>query len=91
MTFSHVAAHWTQPDVVGSCPKKKLQLAAFFVGIDGYNSGTVEQIGTEVDCVNGAPTHYAWYEMYPAPPVILDCTVDGGDTITAAVTYNSGT
>src|SRR5262249_10307797 len=46
--------------------------ASFWVGIDGFSSNTVEQIGTDSDCVslNGRttsdPTYYAWFEFYPA-------------------------
>ena len=44
--------------------------AAFWTGIDGWTSSTVEQIGTDSDCVspNGTPgtaTYYAWFEFYP--------------------------
>jgi len=90
-TFSHVSADWIQPTIApGACAKEKLQLAAFFVGIDGYNSNSVEQIGTDSDCFNGNPIYYAWYEMYPAPVTVLNCAVQGGDSIHADVQYNSG-
>jgi hypothetical protein len=91
-TFSQAEADWTQPTVApGSCPKQKLQLGAFFVGIDGFGSSSVEQVGTEADCISGNPVYYAWYEMYPAPLVILGCAVKAGDAIHGGVEYNSGT
>jgi hypothetical protein len=94
MTFSDVKAAWLQPSVVpGSCPTRKLQLAAFFVGIDGDKSNTVEQIGTEADCVNGSATYFAWYEMYPAGAVIVDTSlypVAGGDSLSGEVSFGSG-
>jgi Peptidase A4 family len=95
MTFRDVSGSWTQPNVV-SCPKKKTTLAAFFVGIDGGipSSTSVEQIGTEADCLGGVVTHFAWYEMYPAPPVNLSTTnypVHPGDVLSAEVSYDSGT
>ncbi len=40
--------------------------ASFWVGLDGFNSSSVEQIGTDSDCNNGVPTYYAWSEMYPS-------------------------
>jgi hypothetical protein len=59
------------------------------VGIDGYNSNTVEQTGTDSDCQNGSPTYYAWYEFYPHPSFIINTvTVKPGDTMMAEVVYN---
>ena len=65
-----------------------------WVGIDGDNSNTVEQIGTEQDCVTSAngevQSNYAWYEMYPKYPVNLDANkypVKANDVMTAEVAY----
>jgi hypothetical protein len=63
--------------------------AAFWVGIDGYSSSSVEQLGTDSDCNGKTPSYYAWYEMYPANPVTISMTIKPGNTITASVTYNS--
>src|ERR1700733_13746046 len=49
----------------GTCSRGD-QYAAFWVGLDGYNSTTVEQTGSEVDCIGRTAQYYAWYEMYPA-------------------------
>src|SRR5580698_7539684 len=49
--------------------------AAFWVGLDGYNSTSVEQLGTDSDCNGSTPSYYAWYEMYPNPSVDLPNTV----------------
>jgi hypothetical protein len=91
-TFTHAQGDWTQPAVApGSCPKEKTQLSSFFVGIDGYNSSSVEQIGTEADCIKGSPFYYAWYEMYPAPQVVLTgCALAPGVPVHAEVSYVSG-
>ncbi len=40
-------------------------LAAFWVGIDGYSSGSVEQDGTLVECYRDVAYYYTWWEMYP--------------------------
>jgi Peptidase A4 family len=96
-TFQTATGSWTQPSDI-TCGHKPT-FAAFFVGIDGYtladpNTTSVEQIGTDVDCFHGVATHYAWYEMYPDPPVNLDTgayPVSAGDELTATVHYNSGT
>lgn len=84
--FTDVAGSWTQPAV--SCPSRQTQAASFWVGLDGYNSSTVEQIGTDSDCSSGKPQYYAWYEVYPAASATLSSSsypVSPGDTLTASV------
>ncbi|MFZ0248890.1 MAG: G1 family glutamic endopeptidase [Acidimicrobiales bacterium] len=65
--------------------------SAFWVGLDGYNSTSVEQLGTDSDCDSGSPSYYAWYEMYPNPSVTLPSQypVQPGDHLTALVSANS--
>src|SRR5690348_9978691 len=46
--FTEARAAWTQP--VASCPSAGRKYASFWVGLDGYNSNSVEQIGTDSDC-----------------------------------------
>lgn len=90
-SFTTVGGSWGQP--TATCTRGKTTYASFWVGIDGYSSSSVEQIGTEADCVHGKPSYYAWYEMYPAAPVNLDTTtypVSPGDTITASVDSSTG-
>jgi hypothetical protein len=63
--------------------------AAFWVGLDGYTSSTVEQIGTLTDCSGKKPFYYAWYEFYPQGMVpIATLTVEPGDHISAWVVYH---
>lgn len=61
-----------------------------WVGIDGYNDGTVEQTGTEQDCINGQSSYYAWFEMYPKPSYKVNLNVKAGDTVSAEVKYTGG-
>lgn len=61
-----------------------------WVGLDGYTSPTVEQIGTYAQCSGGTPSYFAFYEMYPQPAVSLS-GVSPGDSITASVYYSSST
>src|SRR3989442_400739 len=63
--------------------------SSVWVGIDGYQSNSVEQIGTEQDIINGQPVYSAWYEMYPKWSVNLPMTIHAGDSISASVTYVS--
>ncbi len=83
-TYTSVASSWTEP--TGTC-KSGSQYSSFWVGLDGYNSNTVEQTGTDVDCAGRTPQYYAWYEIYPAASVEINQTVRPGDKISASVTY----
>ena len=83
-TYTSVSASWTQP--AGTCSRGD-QYAAFWVGLDGYNSNSVEQTGSEVDCIGRTARYYAWYEMYPNASVTYPNTVRAGDHFTASVTY----
>jgi hypothetical protein len=87
-TYTSVSASWIQP--TGTCSSGD-QYAAFWVGLDGYSSDTVEQTGSEVDCDGRTPEYYAWYEAYPAASMDYTNTVKAGDHFTATVTYVSGT
>lgn len=85
--FTDVAGSWVEPTV--TCSSQKAQYAAFWVGIDGYSSSSVEQIGTDSDCTGRSrPSYYAWYEMYPADSVELSTSqypVSAGDSLSASV------
>src|SRR5580693_5531538 len=83
-TYTSVSASWTQP--AGKCSSGD-QYAAFWVGLDGYTSSSVEQTGSEVDCVGRTAEYYAWYEMYPGPSENYSNTVRAGDHFNASVTY----
>jgi Peptidase A4 family len=86
-TFTDVQGTWVQP--TATCPSRKAQYSSFWVGIDGYNSGTVEQIGTDADCARrNTPVYYAWYEMFPNPPVNLSMTISPGNTISAEISVS---
>ena len=62
--------------------------SASWVGIDGFSSGTVEQIGTEQEWVGRSQQNYAWFEMYPSGAYeIVGFPVNVGDLITASVHY----
>jgi hypothetical protein len=86
-TYTTVSASWTQP--AGTCSSGDTY-AAFWIGIDGYSSSTVEQTGTGVDCVGRTAEYYAWYEMYPGPSENYSNTVKAGDHFTATVTWLGG-
>jgi hypothetical protein len=104
-TFNSVSSSWTEPTV--NCSNSDASLtsllgfssllggpgaaSAFWVGLDGYTSSSVEQLGTDSDCDSGTPTYDAWYEMYPNPSVTLPSQypVQPGDQMSASVAANS--
>jgi hypothetical protein len=67
------------------------------VGIDGYEATKVEQLGTDADCVNGAATYSAWYEMWGDTAVgdglqiVIPNAVDPGDVVSASVSFSGTT
>jgi len=80
-----VFGSWIVPVVV---PANNDTYSAFWIGIDGYTSPTVEQIGTAHDFVGGAARHYAWFEMYPGPSYLIGgFPLNPGDVISASVKY----
>lgn len=84
-----VEASWNVPAV--DCSLSSGDYAsAFWVGIDGISSESVEQIGTESDCIGGVPQYYAWYEVFPEDSVNLDIEISPGDEVTARVEHMSG-
>jgi hypothetical protein len=83
-TYTSVSASWVVP--AGICTSAT-RYSSFWVGLDGYNSSSVEQTGTDTDCVHGTPRYYGWYEMYPAASYSFGGTVKAGDNITASVLY----
>jgi len=84
--FKSVSASWTEPKA--TCNGTKY--AAFWVGLDGFTSDSVEQTGSDSDCDGKTPDYYGWYEMYPADPVYYTNPVKPGDAMSASVTF-SGT
>jgi len=86
--YNKVTGSWTQPK--GTCGSTT-SLAVFWVGIDGFKSGTVEQDGTLIQCQGGQATYFSWWEMFPSNSVqVVSSAVQPGDKITSSVT-RSGT
>ncbi len=80
--FRNVSARFTVPSV--SCPEPNMN-ASFWVGPDGFDSPTVEQIGVEALCRDGVARYSAWRQAYPAPSQPLDLVVLAGHEIVARV------
>lgn len=88
-TYSMVSASWVQPAV--TCPVKEDAIVVFWVGLDGFNTSTVEQDGTMAWCFNGTVTYYSWWEMFPTNNIqTVGSTVAPGDKIAASVVFAAG-
>ena len=88
--FNFVHTEFIQPSI--TCKGQKFTDQSQWVGLDGFNSNTVEQDGTNAYC--GGPDHMtpqyrAWYEMFPAVSVNV-FAVHPGDVIDAQVTFSHG-
>lgn len=83
-SVTYVTSSWVVPSVAGLCSGTPEGYAAFWTGIDGWTSNTVEQIGTDSDCVNlagtktAAPTYYAWFEFYPQDAYLIGSYTSSG-------------
>ena len=105
-SVTSVTGSWVVPALAaGSCSKKTAaEYSSFWIGIDGWTSSTVEQIGTDSDCSSGTPVYYAWYEFYPlnsfyacpstpphsrTPPPCPLMNLTPGDVMSATVTNNA--
>jgi hypothetical protein len=85
-SFTLAVGSWVVP--TATCTSGDLY-ASFWVGIDGYSSSSVEQTGTDSDCVGKNPSYYAWYEFYPNPSFeISSLAIKPGDHMAAKVAYN---
>ena len=86
--FTSVTATWIQPAVPvdGSQDTD----AAFWVGLDGDGTATVEQIGTEGYSESGVVGYDVWWEMYPGDSYAINMAISPGDSFTAGVTSNGG-
>jgi hypothetical protein len=86
-----VRGTWVEPRIVCNRPQSS---AAFWVGIGGAEraSGALEQIGTSADCAgNALPSHSAWYQLFPDPPIDLSIAINPGDIVSAKVSVRGKT
>ncbi len=87
VAFSDVTGTWVEPKA--TCTSGRRDASAFWVGLGGYSdsASALEQLGTAAECTGSTAkaTHYAWWELVPAPAVKIPLKINAGDTITAAV------
>ena len=82
-----VTASWREPAV--RCAAHETSDSAFWIGLDGYGSSSVEQTGTQAGCSDGRAFYAAWTEFYPAPSTNLSYPLGPGDSMHGTVTYLS--
>jgi hypothetical protein len=89
-SVTSVSGSWIVPTVsaIASTPTA---YSAFWVGIDGFTSSTVEQTGTLSYTVNGVvQSPYAWFEFYPNPMYQIITATITGTNIPVAATVTPG-
>jgi len=85
--FTSVQGSWIVSAV--DCTKTPNTDSSEWVGIDGWTSNTVEQTGTDADCIGKTPYYYVWYEFYPLNTVVINSvSIAPGDKFSASVTYD---
>jgi hypothetical protein len=85
--FTQVQGSWTVSAV--DCTETPNTYSSEWVGIDGWSSNTVEQTGTDADCIGETPYYYVWYEFYPLNTIVIkDVSIAPGDNFSASVVYD---
>ena len=94
-SLRYAGAQFTIPSV--NCADSTIGTSGYafvadWVGLDGLTNSTVEQTGVNGYCTSTSSpaAYYAWYEMYPLPPVTFT-GVSPGDAIKADVYFNGST
>lgn len=85
--FTYVQGSWRVSAV--DCTQTPNSFSSEWVGIDGWSSDTVEQTGTDADCIGKNPFYYVWYEFYPVDTIVIsDVSITPGDRFSAWVSYD---
>ena len=88
-SVQNVTGSWFVPSVV--CSQTPSSVSASWIGIDGWSSSTVEQIGTVSECSGTSASYYSWYEFYPQEYMVsISGHTQAGDTINAQVSTSDG-
>lgn len=89
VAYQKVTGRWTVPQV--SCSPGETSDAGIWVGMSNNKTNTslLAQLGTDSGCLDGSPLYSMWWEMFPAPPVMIDGLVLPGDSITTSVTFSN--
>lgn len=86
LSFTSTTATWVQPKV--TCSPGQATFSAFWVGLGGLapDSKALEQVGTQANCTAaGKAVYSAWYEIVPAPSIMVKLKIFPRDLISASV------
>jgi len=88
-TITEVTGEWHIPEVVCS-EQSGVAWQVDWIGIDGWSSNTVEQVGSSEFCSapGATPSYTLWYEFAPYEPLQNVSTVAAGAAIVGTVSYN---
>ncbi|MBV8462700.1 MAG: IPT/TIG domain-containing protein, partial [Acidimicrobiales bacterium] len=81
-TFGGVGGDWTVP-LTGSNAGD--EYSATWIGLDGTSAATLIQTGTTQQVVGGVATYFAWFELLPSAPEVIQEPVVPGDAIQAQI------
>jgi hypothetical protein len=86
-SFNSVSATWVQPAVTCNAGSS---VGSTWVGLDGWLSSSVEQGGSDAECLGTmTPTYFLWWEMFPFNDVQDVVQINAGDTIHGSVTFDT--
>lgn len=86
--YTQISATWIvpAPDATPSAT-----YSAIWIGIDGFDNGSLIQIGTEQDFTSGGAQYYAWWEVLPsAEAKVRSLALHGGDRVSASISQGTG-
>jgi hypothetical protein len=87
--FKKIRATFYVP--IMNCANDPNTFSSHWVGLDGFNSNTVEQDGVEADCNGTTESVFAWREVFPRPEQpFTTLRIRPGDSITATTTFRHG-
>ncbi len=95
--ISGISGSWILQRVKPTSNFDQTTYSSQWVGIGGYFSGELIQVGTESDAYSGffglgsSTTYYVWYEMLPSNSVKIAMTVHPGNIIAAEIAGNNPT
>jgi hypothetical protein len=85
ISYTHVTGTWREPTV--QCGSRDAGASsAVWVGLGGYGTRSLEQVGVNANCdAKGRPLYFAWYEIVPDIARDIPYRVLPGDVIHASV------
>ena len=85
VSYTSATATWTEPTLHCRRGASKA-LSAVWVGLGGYTSDALEQVGVNANCDrNGHARYFAWFELVPDIAHPIGEKVAAGDTIAGLV------